>query len=232
MPSSPGCDETRALAPELALGIADGRERAAALEHLSSCTDCRRFLAELAEVSDGLLALAPAREPPVGFESDVVATLGIGKQRRRWRLRWAAAIAGVTLVASAITAVALLAAFRDDRRLADQYRSALARVGGQYFQAARLRAADGTAVGKVFGYQGKPSWLVLIVYEPYRRGSFTGELVSKQGRHVAIPATELDPRQSVWGGVIKIDLRDVALVRLVSKKGEIFEGRLPPGPKR
>ena len=36
------CDEARELAPELALGIVDGEERAEALRHLSACADCRR----------------------------------------------------------------------------------------------------------------------------------------------------------------------------------------------
>ncbi|MGH3059187.1 MAG: zf-HC2 domain-containing protein, partial [Gaiellaceae bacterium] len=36
------CQETRELAAELALGIADGRDRARVLEHLADCADCRR----------------------------------------------------------------------------------------------------------------------------------------------------------------------------------------------
>ena len=31
------CDEIRDLAPEIALGIADGEQRAEALRHLSTC---------------------------------------------------------------------------------------------------------------------------------------------------------------------------------------------------
>jgi len=68
------CDETRALASELALGIADGAERAEALDHLAGCADCRRAVAELTEVTDELLLIAPEHEPPVGFESRVLST--------------------------------------------------------------------------------------------------------------------------------------------------------------
>ena len=54
------CDETRDLAPEIALGIADG-ERAEALRHLATCADCGRAVERLSQVSDELLVLAPAR---------------------------------------------------------------------------------------------------------------------------------------------------------------------------
>ena len=53
------CDQIRDLAPELALGIADGAERASALRHVANCPDCRRVLDELSTVSDELLLLAP-----------------------------------------------------------------------------------------------------------------------------------------------------------------------------
>jgi hypothetical protein len=230
--ASSDCDETRALAAELALGVADGRERAAALEHLNSCAECRRFLADLSEPADALLGLAPAREPPAGFESRVLARLATHALHKPRRLRWAVALLAVALTASAITASALLAVFRGDRDLARQYQSALARVDGQYFQAARLFASDGTPVGKVFGYQGKPSWLVFIVYAPYRRGSFSGVLITTEGRQVRIPALVLDERRATWGGAIAIELRDVARVRLVGNGGEVFRARLPPGPDR
>ena len=36
------CEQTRRLAAELALGIADGAERAEALHHLAGCAECRR----------------------------------------------------------------------------------------------------------------------------------------------------------------------------------------------
>jgi Putative zinc-finger len=62
-----GCEQVKELAPELALGIAEGEERAAALRHLSGCARCRQLVSELSAVGDELLLLAPAREPPPGF---------------------------------------------------------------------------------------------------------------------------------------------------------------------
>jgi hypothetical protein len=73
------CEEIRDLAPEIALGIADGEERAEALRHLSTCADCRRVVEQLSQVADELLVLAPAQEPPPGFESRVVDAIGLGR---------------------------------------------------------------------------------------------------------------------------------------------------------
>src|SRR5205823_8680981 len=76
-PRSAQCAEIRALLPELALGIADGEERASALEHLGGCADCRRELDELSAIADELVALAPEREPPAGFEGRVIERLRV-----------------------------------------------------------------------------------------------------------------------------------------------------------
>lgn len=106
-----------------------------------------------------LLSFAPTHEPPVGFESRVLERLGLPPRRRWAPTRLALVAVAAALLASAVTASALVLSFRDDRQLASQYRVALARVGGQYFQAARFYTADGTPAGKVFGYQGShPGW--------------------------------------------------------------------------
>ena len=70
-----GCEQVRDLAPELALGIAEGEGRDGALRHLSGCGECRQLVSELSSVGDELLQLAPAHDPPAGFESRVLAGL-------------------------------------------------------------------------------------------------------------------------------------------------------------
>jgi hypothetical protein len=232
------CEEVRALAPELALGIADGKERAEALAHLASCAACRTYLSELTDVADDLLAITPSEEPPVGFETRVLAELGIEpEQRTRWlpwprmrarRLLLAAAAA--SLLAVATTASALVLAFQDERELAGQYRTALENVGGEYFQATRLYNMRGTPVGQVFGYQGKPSWLFVVVYAPYRQTALTGTLRTTGGDTVALRALDLKAQRASWGGEIPIDLREVELVRLVDRSGNVYQARIPGGP--
>src|SRR5262245_20276203 len=82
------CEQTRELAAELALGIADGQERARALEHLSHCAECRRAVAELTEVTDELLLVASVHEPRAGFESRVLARIEAPRPAARRARRW------------------------------------------------------------------------------------------------------------------------------------------------
>jgi anti-sigma-K factor RskA len=71
------CARLRELAPELALGVLTGEERAEARKHLATCPDCREYVLELTSVGDSLLALVPGAEPPLGFEDRVLSRLGI-----------------------------------------------------------------------------------------------------------------------------------------------------------
>jgi Putative zinc-finger len=214
---SPGerCEETRELLPELALGIADGEERARALEHVADCSDCRRELERLSAVSDELLVLAPEQEPPLGFELNVLRA--IRPQERRGRLILRLAVVGAILAAIAVTAGAMLVGFRDDRRLADQYRSVLAEAHGTYFGATRFEDAAGRSGGVLFIYRGSPSWIVVTV-SPLHRGSVErAELVDRGGRRLALPSFGLT--DGAWGGSIPVDLRDVAAIHLVGDDG-------------
>ena len=145
------CDETRALASELALGIADGAERAEALDHLAGCADCRRAVAELTEVTDELLLIAPEHEPPVGFESRVLARLDPQPVRRRPRRgRRALLMLAPAVASAALASVVVLGVTRDDRQLAGQYRQALSVAHGSSFEAAPLQGPAGTEAGVVY----------------------------------------------------------------------------------
>src|SRR4029450_1350136 len=77
-----GCEQVRELASELALGIAEGEDRDAALRHLDGCSGCRQLVSELSSVGDELLQLAPAHDPPAGFESRGLAALAAPPPRR------------------------------------------------------------------------------------------------------------------------------------------------------
>jgi putative zinc finger protein len=224
------CDELRELAPMIALGTTDGEERAEALRHLATCADCRRLVDRLSEVADELLMLAPVQEPPAGFESRVLDSLGLGRRRPRRRglrvLRWL----GPPVAAAAVSAVALGAVYHDDRVTADRYRETLAQADGQYFQAEPLRDGTGAEAGVVFGYQGTPSWVLVTVDARHRERVASGELVTRDRRTIPLPAFELDPRNGSWGGAIPVNLYDVAAIRLLGERpGEVLEAAVPHG---
>jgi len=153
------CEQTRGLAAELALGIADGAERAQVLDHLAACAECRRAVAELSEVTDELLLDAPEHEPPVGFESRVLARLDPQPVRRRPRRRRALLMLAPAVASAALASVVVLGVTRDDRQLAGQYRQALSVAHGSSFEAAPLQGPAGTETGVVYAYRGSPSWV-------------------------------------------------------------------------
>jgi hypothetical protein len=220
------CEATRDLAAEIALGIADGRERAEALRHLSTCAECRHEVEQLSQVADELLMLAPVQEPPVGFESKVLGALGTQRPPRGRRARslspgwlsarWLAPRLGPALAAVAVTAAALIAVYNDDRQTADRYRETLAAADGRYFQAEPLADAAGARGGVAFGYEGSPSWVFLTVDRAHRDDISKGELVTKDGQTIRLPSFELDGKGS-WGGAIPVNLYEVASIRLLGE---------------
>jgi hypothetical protein len=225
------CEEIRDLTAELALGIADGEERAEALRHLSTCAECRHEVEQLSQVADELLVLAPVQEPPAGFESRVVEAMGLDRPPRRrlarWLSpRWLAPRLGPALAAAAVTAAVLVGVYHDDHRTAEQYRGILDQAGGQYFQAGPLEDEMGDRGGVAFGYEGSPSWLLVTVDPAHRDNVKMAQLVTRDGRTIPLRSFRLDRRGS-WGGAIPVKLYKVASIRLLGERpGEILNASL------
>jgi hypothetical protein len=213
MSEEPECAAIRELIPELAAGVAAGDERARALSHLGRCSDCQRELAATAQVVDELLMLAPQREPPLGFESSVMAAIAPAVRRRRWRtpLLWAASVA----VTAALAAGALWWRTADDRELAARYRHTLAVARGTDLRAAALVLPDGTDSGSVFAYQGSPSWLYVTFRRTPPAGSYDVRLRTADGRQVVLRAFTARPNARAWGSTIGLPIRDISALEFV-----------------
>jgi hypothetical protein len=218
------CEQVRDLAPELALGIAEGQERDAALRHLSGCSGCRQLVSELSSVGDELLQLAPANDPPVGFESRVLAALAEPPVRRRFqplarRWQWVATAAAALVLAAALGAGSVLLATAGDRRLAAGYQAVLNQGQGAYFLAAPLHGSQGR-VGTVFGYQGQPSWaMVTLQPSTQEEGRFQVQVVTRDGRYLALGDAVLGGAKRTWGGQLPVDLSAVHEFRFVGSDG-------------
>ena len=224
------CEEVCRLAPELALGIADGEERALALRHVATCSECRRELDALSAVGDELLLLAPPHDPPAGFESRVLTAMHPPRTRepllRRHRTLLAALASG--LVAAAVTVAVLMSATAGDRRIASQYESTLAAARGTYFEAAVLRDPAGGRGGVVFGYRGSPSWVFAELDAPYRARGYEAEVVLTSGRRIPLDALRIDAAHGSAGVPIPADLHDVRVVRFVGRsRGDVLQAVLP-----
>jgi anti-sigma-K factor RskA len=225
MTAEMGCEQVRDLAAELALGIAEGEERDAALRHLSGCAGCRRLVSELSSVGDELLQLAPAQEPPAGFESRVLAAFAEPPRRRRrqplaHRWRWIATAAAAVVLAATLGAGSVLLATAGDRRLAAGYQAVLSQGRGAYFLAAPLQGTRGR-VGTVFGYQGQPSWVMVTLQASVQEeGRFRVQVVTRDGRYLPLGDAVLGGAKGTWGGQLPVDLSALHELRFVGSDGQ------------
>ncbi len=220
------CERLREVAAELALGIADGEERARALDHLDGCAECRAQLERLSTLADELLLLAPAAEPPAGFEDRVTEAME-PRPRRMTLARRLVVPALAALAAATVAGVAIWAALADDRDLADSYRETLAVANGEYFDAAPLEAPGGEKIGYVYGYQGRSSWVLAVVYDGVPAGVYELDLVTDDGRHRPLRELTVVGEDGSAGGVTPVPYSEVAEVRLLDGDGrEVAESRL------
>ena len=98
------CDEFDQLVSELVLDLLAADQRDRLLRHADTCARCRGELHSLAEVADLLPTLAPECEPPVGFESRVLAAVAPATPVARLRARVLVSAAAALLVAVALGA--------------------------------------------------------------------------------------------------------------------------------
>jgi hypothetical protein len=221
-------EETRAVAAELAAGVATGMERARALSHLEGCQECRGYVAGLAEVTDELLLLAPEREPSLGFESRTLARLARPARPSRWRRILSLSVAAS--VAAAVAGGSAWLATSSDRQAAALFRTALERADGKYLGVEVLRGPDDARVGHVAVYLGRPSWIFAVIDEGTGVGKFDVEVVGPSGDRQPAGTLEIDPDRRGAGLVLPAGLDRVAAIVLVPRDGgETLEGKLPTG---
>ena len=210
MAESERCAEVRDLIPELAAGVASGESRARAVAHLAGCADCRRELEEVAGVVDGMLQLAPEREPPNGFEARVLAAIQAG--RTRPRLRTALAVAAAVVLVAGVAAGVTWWRGAEDRDAADHYRGVLSVADGRYFRAAELEDG-GAGRGHVFAYEGRPSW-VFVTVDGAPSGTYHVRLMDAEGRSSWIGVCTVRDGTGSWGTTVDVPIRDVARVEM------------------
>ena len=213
-----GCEQVTELAPELALGVADGHERESALQHMTGCQTCRRLVWELSAVTDELPLLAPEHEAPPGLDRRVLDAISASEParprpvpaprrrpllRRAWRV---ALVAAGLALALAVGASGVFLGTASDRRIADQYRALLGVGQGSFFAASPVWS-NSREVGTAWGYQGQPSWVFVSLRAPEGdREWYRAWLVTSDGRRIPLGRTELGPDQAAWGHNLPVDL--------------------------
>jgi hypothetical protein len=217
------------LLPEVALGGIAGEERGAALAHLAGCARCRRDLEAHAEVVDELLLLAPERQPPVGFEDQVVSRMRRrGRSRSPGRLRrTVVALAAALLGATAALGVAYLAT-KEQREFSELYARALDMAGGSYFGALPLTDAEGRSLGHVFGYEGEPSWVFVVVDSPPASGSHRVTLLTQKGKVLELGTIELRAGKGTLGAALPGKLQMLKVLRVSGPEAGVLRAVAPP----
>ncbi|HEX3650623.1 MAG TPA: hypothetical protein VHV49_19525 [Pseudonocardiaceae bacterium] len=213
------CERMHDLAPELALDILTGYERATAQAHLIECPACRAYVGSLAQVSDRLLTLVPGAEPPVGFEDRALSRMGLTKPAPKKSRRTWLAISAAAAVAALVFGIG---GWVMGGGMTAAHPQIAAESQGNGIRVATFRTAGHQAVGEVFTYQSDPSWVYMAVHAPSNVDWVACQLVKRDGSIVQIGAFTLSSGKGTWSSDLQVDPNTVATARLVSSKGTIL----------
>jgi hypothetical protein len=221
--SSLSCAETRELAPELALGILSGAERAEAVLHVNGCARCQAHLAELTEAADAIPQLAPQAEPPAGFEARVLRRLDEGdrRTRRRWIARLTVAAAVAVIVS--ITTVRVIES-NDTTTVAV---SAPTTIGPKPVTVAMRGGVGDVPAG--WAYVSDHHGVAVSVDYGVAAGSYLVTVTPVHGAATTIGTMDVTGGRGSWTGRSDDPLRSGARVALRDASGaEVCHGTVPP----
>jgi hypothetical protein len=230
------CARMRELAPELALDVLTGYERATAQAHLGVCPQCREYVSSLTQIGDRMLTLVPGVEPPVGFEDRVLTRMGLTSPARAPHRRWWP----MALVAASVAAVVFGFGGWMAADMTTDGTPVAASGAHQVLRFAQLRDSSQRQIGQVFTYEGTPSWVWMsIAMTNANVGTVWCQLETQSGTFIPIGEFQLSGGKGSWGGQLKVDPNTVVGARLTSDEGTVlasasFDPVYPPltqGPK-
>jgi len=243
------CAELADVSAELALGVLTGRERAMALAHLETCDECREDVRELMETGEQLIELLPPVEPPAGFETRVLARLGLpaaarepsspqaAEQPRRpgagavssrrrpgrgWPRKDTRRPGGLRrMLAAAAVGLAIVVAGLGGWRLGAGTAPAASSAPGALTSVALLSGTR-QSVGTIYLYSGPPRWLYMSVDAETGSGKVTCQLIGANGKVYPLGSFQLTDGYGDWGSPDPGSIGDVRGARLVSATGAVL----------
>jgi anti-sigma factor RsiW len=212
------CEQVAAAAPELALGILPGDERAAALAHLDDCPSCQQEVGSMVGLTDTLLLLTPTAQPPAGFEQRVLETLTEAHtvsqpaRARRWRSR-------VTVAALAVAACVVLAL---------AVAVGLSGRGTPALAAEEMRTGTGTVVGEVFVHREEPAvlfmslpgWSAQIASYGEPSKSYTLHIERRDAPPRVLPVSLTS--DATWATTLDFDPATITNVAMIDSNGQVW----------
>jgi hypothetical protein len=208
------CADLADVAPELALEILGGAERAAALAHLEDCVACQQLVDTLAADADRLLMVAPSAEPPAGFQDRVLTSLTQVARPVAPRARRSTRAVAMLAAAACVAALALALS--------------LGPSAGPAPAEAAMRTPAGEMVGRVFVHREPepalfmtlPGWSAQI--ERYAVPDETYALRIERS-HEAPRLVPFDvEHDSSWGATLDIDPDSITSVAVVDSQGHVW----------
>jgi hypothetical protein len=216
--SALGCGTAQEQAPELALGILGGAERAELLLHVNGCARCQAVIGELTEVADLLPLLAPEAEPPAGFEERVLAAAR-GDRWRSWRRR--ALILGAVAAAAASLSIVTV-------RVIDAGRDTTDVAATPVLRSAPMVGGGGMHVGHVTVSNGAPAAVGVTVDYAVADGSYTLQLRPDGGAATDIGTIAVAGSHGEWSGDATIPHgTEVRLAMVNAQDVAVCEATLP-----
>jgi hypothetical protein len=190
---------------DFALGQLDEPARSRLAAHAAGCPECRQLLDDLGAVVDRLVQAAPEVEPPVGFESRVLARIPVDVRAVR-RRRWSVATVG-GVAAALVSAIAMIAVFAPDRE----------RAGSP------ITTPAGVAIGAVQIVSEPVDHLLVTIDAPQgTSGTRHCELRRPDGTWVEVGTWELaDIEAGVWAVGIDPALESATAMRVVTDDGVV-----------
>jgi len=212
------CEELAAIDAELALGIADARTRAVALQHLEQCSSCRRRVQRLSEVSDGLSELVPPVEPPVGFESRVISELHPAPSPTSGN------VAHRFMIAAAIVALALIAGITGwlvgTSKATNNPPSHSSAAANGHAVTADLVGQQGT-VGQVVLSAGGDPWMSMAVQGEMGHARVRCQVVESDGHVITLGSFPVEEGYGYWASALPTGAT-VRTVRIADRSGAVL----------
>lgn len=209
MSASPDCRAVRDDLAELALGTLSGFERSVVLAHVQGCPSCLEEVGSLSAAADIVLGLAPAAEPPPGFETRLFDQMGV--RRRGWTLatrtrRVAFAAVGVLSAVGLGLGIGLATAGAPPSSVASAPVVANLTV-------------DQVVKGELYLAPGHPGWMFMSVHGLPATGEVSCRLQISSGRALTVGSFYLSEGSGSWVYQLPVPADEVRAAWLVDGAG-------------